>query len=223
MKEQLFKFYNYKINNKKLVFKYMQLWIYAWYVSALITIILTGIFIIKKEYIKFILSFSPFMVFFIIVNQKAKKIVKDKYGINSSEFIWGGVQYDKMKRNLIVKYLIYNNLYNEKKIRILIDLYNKETEHRRNKNMFNGGLFLSIFIPIWSQIIGIVFKKSNSYTEMKNIFLIICTLAFMIYMILEIVGIIVNDIKNNIINKRSNQYRSIIEELEKILLEMNIT
>ena len=198
-------------------------WI-SFIVLSIVVCICSVVCFVKYNYKGFIIFFMIFLAYLYFINLCAKKILKQQYQIESEPgiHIWANDSYYNLRKEKLVTFLESKNIYTEKKIKELISICNKEVEKRKRTGFINWGIFLSIFVPLWSQFISVIFNSSvKTVNDAIQLFAYIFLLVIYIFFILSIVNkLILQDILNDYINKVSNNYKELSSMLEDILFEI---
>ncbi|CAI3721643.1 hypothetical protein CNEO4_830030 [Clostridium neonatale] len=139
--EECIKYYIEDINNGKLIFSKMKFGWYLFmiycviYVSSILIILLSKSNTLKPIY--FGITTAIFIIMFLEINNKCKKIVKNEYNIESESFLWGGNKFREYKKEKIVEFLKRKNVYRKDSIKEIIDICKNKSEYRKNKNYYN--------------------------------------------------------------------------------------
>ncbi|KOR90365.1 hypothetical protein [Paenibacillus solani] len=233
MMELLLEFYKKKVISYQLVFRFMKIKYRLMKYSFLIFIIsilpmiygLTlGLAWEKSRTLS--IGFIIFFVFMLcvlkfmdsLVNKRAKIIVKEKYSIDPNGLSWRTEKFEEKQLNLIRDYLISTSLYKEDKIKLLIEILEKDIEKRKLLPLINPGIFISLSVPIWIQYL--VFKYRSIETEGEATLMLLCG-TFLVLLIIILVNIIKrfsSEIKEVIFVDDNVYKKELLEKLEDILL-----
>ncbi len=216
MIQKLLDYYKKELSTSKLVFNQIRwLWWLFIFIGILNGVIGFFIFILKKpEYfqIPFVIAF---VVVFLLLNHSAKKEVKKRYNINSTGFLWGGIEYQEMLLEMLKAYLDKNNLYTDKKIRALIELLYKRAEKTRPTGLLGLGVFLALFIPVWSSFIGWLYENySNTFQDALSLILLATVILAMIIGISRMTQTMLIDI----FDRERQTMKELASKLEDLLL-----
>ena len=223
MKEEIYNFYVNNLSSKKLVFRYMERRWIGFIIVSIITFCYLFRYAMSDKKIAAVIALIPFAIYFMLINYWAKKILKSTYNIESKGFMWGNSSYDKMRKNLLIRYLKSKNIHTEKKLKELINMFYKEGEKKKYKGFINWGILVVILVPLWAQFISTVFKFSaNTLDDAIQIFLSMLEIITIAFIMLSILMDMVNDNLNDIINKESNRFNILVNMLEAILFEIDV-
>jgi hypothetical protein len=227
--EKFIKDYKENLSGYGLVFRYMKLYfrlfrfsIFLFMFSCVVLFITSLAF---SKYVWWIVIFT-IVVFlflinsFVIFNTEAKKIINVKYGINSTGFLWNNEKYFNVVKSKLSDYLKNNDLLNEQKLSILINLLNQESNLRKFPPFVIPGLFLAFAIPIWDKVLDFLYnsaKDANTILAVTGASLI---LAIIIVSFLSLIKPQIEEMKDDIINKDSQTMKLLARRLEHIKLEL---
>lgn len=216
MIQKLLDYYKKEMNPSKLVFyQFRWLWWLLIFIGILNVLVGFIIFIMKKPDYILIPFILAFMVVFIVLNNKAKKEVLKKYCIKPTGLLWGGLEYYEMLLEMLKTYLERNNLYTDKKIRLLIELLYKRAEKTRPTGLLGLGVFLALFIPVWSNFTGWLYENySNTFQDSFSLILLVSMLLAMTIAILRMTQTMLIDI----FDRERETMKDLASKLEDLLL-----
>lgn len=227
MIEECIRYYIEDINNRKLIFSKMKFSWYLFMIYCVIYMVSTLIIFFNKldtlKSIYFGITTAIFIIMFLDINNKCKKIVKNNYNIESESFLWGGNKFREYKKEKIVVFLKKNNAYKKESIKEIINICNNKSEYCKNKNYYNWGVFFAIFIPLWTQFISAIFRNIGSdITQIMSVFKDLVLIILMCFIALSMLIYAVKEFYHEIVNARSNKIKELIVYLEEIVFEIDI-
>ena len=136
MLDKIINFYKENVSYYSLVFKYKKGIYVTFFVSTLLSVLTLTAFAIAVSVkanviacsVCFVLSLVFTVIMFLLLNKAAKKVLKSKYRIESNRFIWKCEAFEEKQTKLLTSYLKQKGILSEKKIKLLIDLYQNEKE-----------------------------------------------------------------------------------------------
>lgn len=230
MKNDLFDFFNEKLSGKGLVFKYIKTWYYGFLVSsALLIIVGTTMQIILKNIlhrgITFIAFFLVFAGIILSFNFKVKKTLKNKYGITYKKFLWNGNEFQNLRRNKLQEYLKSKSFFKSEKIKLLIEIYNREAGVAKVNFPVVPSIFVVLFVPLWNNLISWLYKQNDINTLEQAleifgvIFLVIVMITWAVMMAKEVFGSLFEDLMNSKYRKMKN----LCKLLEDVKYDLELT
>ncbi len=139
MVDSVFEYYKVNLTTYSLVFQHFK-WKYWFFIIAwILTFVAIMIFCLSialKLYITqaffiLLITLMTGVYMFRVFNYNAKQVLRSEHNIEVIGNIWRGESFDKMRAEKLRKYLIQNQLFTEKKLKLLIDLLIKESERRK--------------------------------------------------------------------------------------------
>ncbi|QMV40073.1 hypothetical protein [Cohnella cholangitidis] len=212
-------FYRKELGNYKLVFSKIKYW---WFSFILFSLVEWVGFMYLLEYTGNIMYLFIVFILYIfqilIINNKAKAIVKKNFNIPQDEFMWGGSSYNKFKEDRFKVYLVNELSINKlDKFKQLHEIINKEIDKTKLNIFFIPGVFITLFLPLWNQYITLIFKSSATLVEASKYFV---TALFVIIMVTLVVSV-GRMLNNDLISFRRSKLKEIETLLEGIILEHN--
>jgi len=156
----------------------------------------------------------------IIFNKGATKIVKRKYGLISSGTSWHSPQFENMKYELLRDHLIRHDIYNESKVKLLIEVLTKEIERRKNPTFLVPGIFISLSVPVWNQFITYTYKSVNTDKAAIDVLITMTAIIGIIIIMTTSIRWVSAELKDTITLNPVNLRKTLIKKLENILLEI---
>ncbi|GED60811.1 hypothetical protein ABER61_24235 [Brevibacillus formosus] len=232
MVEELIKYYKDNVSAYALVFRHFKI-TYTFSAIMLILLILTGYLAIITVPLVFISIwiFSSIVVLFLatlavtiitvsILDLKAKDVVRRRYSIRPKKGMWRTEEFNRIQDQIFVDYLKEKGLYTSDKLELLIKYIDKDIERSKLPPLVAPGIFIALFVPIWSQYVILLFKKIASNNAEETLLLIVF-LALGILFIAICVGFfkrISNFILDNLI-VNVNIKKRLLEKLEDSLIK----
>ena len=226
MLDRLLDYYKSNVRVYSLVFIHFRLK-YGLFVLTVITTLISIPFLVPSFFIKnlSVLSMSSLALLlvasglmFLVVNHDAKKIIRKRYGIVVENFLWRTRKFEEYQSEQLKDYLKKNHIFTPAKIRLLIELLNKDGERRKISPFIKPGLFLALFIPIWVRFVDYFFKEIQSQ-ELALATLI--TLSLFVYIITYLFGVsksVMDDFKDTFFKDDNSLIKDLISFLEELLL-----
>ena len=153
---------------------------------------------------------------FLKLNREAKRIVKERYGIDSTEFLWNSREFVRYRRKLLRNWLLAREYLSAEKLDLLIGmLKNHAARQRFSDNWFWGALGV-IIIPLWVQILQVVSRAVHTMIYALALLGICAVLAVPILIVVAMVRVMYFDIKH----QKYRQTMDLIEGLEDIRLNI---
>lgn len=212
----IYQFYKQNLSHQSLVFKYMPWVNRLMFVSVVIVVtsmIISGIY---ANAIPMLLSSMFFIPSVWIFNYYAKKVVKQRYNIVAQGFLWCGPEYEVMRINLLKQYLKKEKLLTESKIKLLVDLFYKESESKKFSGFLTAGVFLALFVPLWSQFLGWIYQEAKNFEQVVEVTLVFLFVIVMIIIALEMTKRTALDI----FNTKSQSLKNLARMLEETLVTL---
>ncbi|WP_339276827.1 hypothetical protein MKY59_07325 [Paenibacillus sp. FSL W8-0426] len=233
MIELLLKFYKKKVISYHLVFRFMKVKYRLMRYSFLIFVIsiLPMIYgltlgLAWEESRTLSIGFIFFFIFMLIVmktmdvlvNNQAKTILKQKYNIEPNGLSWRNEKFEEMQLNLIKEYLISGSLYKEDKIKLLIEMIEKDIDARKLSPLINPGIFISLFVPIWIQYLVFKYRPIETEVEATVMLLSGTFLMLTIIILMNVIKRFSNEIKEIILTDDNVYKKTLLEKLKDILI-----
>ncbi len=90
--------------------------------------------------------------------KKAKAIIKTRYSIQPRKGAWQTKEFYQYQFKCFENQLHLFNLYDEKKLEVLINLIEKEIARGKPKEYLASGVYLALFVPLWVQFLTAIYK-----------------------------------------------------------------
>lgn len=123
-----------------------------------------------------------------------------------------------MQLNLIREYLINASLYKEDKIKLLIEIIEKDIDKRKLSPLINPGIFITLFVPIWIQYLVYKYKLIETELEATLMLLSGTMLMLTIIILVNVIKRFSNEIKEIIFIDDNVYKKMLLEKLEDILI-----
>lgn len=183
-------FINYYINELgeyNLIFKEIIGYFIAYLLFGLITIIVFLIFLTDQtstlSYVLLIGSGLVFIAFFFILNAKIKTILKTKYGIQPTKWLWDSRGLENHRLGKIEEYLEEKNFDVIEEYKMLSELLIKESELYKFSNLIGIGIIVVLLIPLWSEFVAWAYDRlASNFTELTNTAGILALFVIIIWM-----------------------------------------
>ncbi|RED32197.1 hypothetical protein [Paenibacillus sp. VMFN-D1] len=214
MADELIDYFSNKLSAKSLVFKYMKGWDLFFWIALCFFIVGLILSIIYKN-ILFISAGILISIFATYkLNQKAKQIINDKYKIVIHTMLWSSDnQYYNYIQNQIKNYLCESQLNSERQLDKLIEQLSKRAESLKPTIFFLPGLFIVLFLPVWTQFEIVLFKGVNVNTA---IFLLVIHFILLIFLVYLLAGI--KHITDDLMTLKRQRVLNLINHIEDISL-----
>jgi len=229
MIESLINYYKKSARAYSLVFSRIKLQYFLFKISSIFLILSLFIFFAGLTKLglnlnSIVIILIPCIIFiglFLWLNNSAKKVVAI-YNIHPKGFIWRTSEFEKHQTNLIINYLSEQNLFSENKVKILIEILNKESAKRRIPSFFAPGAFLAMFIPVWVQFTAQTFKLVTNTEIAISTTIGLTGTAFILVLFAGFTKNIIIDIKDLFFNNESYMINQLVRLLEMSLLNINL-
>ncbi|MBH5320891.1 hypothetical protein I6N90_24185 [Paenibacillus sp. GSMTC-2017] len=230
MIDRLVKYYKDNVTTYALVFKYMRFLHFTFgliffFICASTLVLIASIPFSSLFNINYWYPTSFFLGTLIVAivtapifNKNAKSILKNKHGIYSKRRPWHTIEYTNKQHKLLIDFLVTNKLYNEGKIKLIIESLNKEIERKKLPKLLAPGILLTLFVPMWNQFMTLSFKEldiNEASFFMVNMFGLI---AFIILLVNAIKWFSIEFFETVSLNENIVK-KGLIEHLEQILVE----
>lgn len=150
----------------------------------------------------------------------SRSVLKDKYKTDVKGIKVGIAVYDVIQAKIVEK-LIEFNWYTPSKVEKLISIYEKLSENLKFKIPVIPSVFVMLFIPLWSQFIGWIYKNISNFEEGLKLFCMFTVAILTISIILLIIKSFFENTFIGFINKDYYNMKTLIRRLEDILLGMD--
>lgn len=233
MIEQLIYFYKSEATTYTLVFRFIKLR-YNVFLLCYVIFCLAALLCISGFLMFFITTFRVLYIITIIIfvvslliclimtwylNKSAKMIVRRKYKIKSTGWIWRTREFDEMQNRIIINYLVRNNLYNENKIKLLIETLNKEIERRKLPSLIAPGIFISLFLPIWVQFMSFQYKTVETISSAIQILVGMTFLVLLAVFLINLTRWMIRELLDTVRMNDVTLRKALIEKLEDIFIQ----
>lgn len=230
---QLIDFNHKEISNYNLVFKHSK-WTYYLFITFFIMFFISLFFVILAiinhkfiitSIIISLLILGIGLLLFLKLNSNAKKILEEKYSITSNNFLWNNSDYFKMRKDIIIDYLKENNLYHKDKLKLLIDLLNKEYRNGLPKPYITSGVLVSLLLPLWVSFINKSFEYVNTTETVYTTFNSLIAIALAIFVCIFVIRLMYTSYREifiDILYKKNINTKHLAQEIEHIILEYPI-
>ncbi|MEW9702944.1 hypothetical protein, partial [Paenibacillus sp. SI8] len=227
------RYYKESISSYGLVFRHLYV-SYFFTTLSIISIPISGLLLIVGIIFSLIglkvapLFAVPFITSILItiititsLNNKVKKFVRRNYNLKPKKGLWRTQEFDDMQYNLLVEYLNKNNLYTEDKIKLLIDLLNKETERNKLPPLVIPSVVITFSVPIWIQYVTFIYKSLKETEK-----LIASMTSFYLFALVLLCAFLIGGGKRIIEELRDNGItvvslnKGLIKKLEEVLLRI---
>lgn len=216
MLEDVIRFYEKDLSSFKLVFSEIK---GVWYLFVMASIgitVLLGIsgYLHWPEVNKLVFAAACYSLLFLYTNHSAKKVLKRKYNITPEDFLWAGTAYNKMRLMLLKNYLNERNLLTKEKLELIIELLYKRSDNTKQSGLIGVGLFLALFIPVWSQFVGSLYRNSFPLDQALTLLGIIIVVLVIVIGFLKMIQSVILDFTA----RKRETMRNVATLLEEILL-----
>ena len=202
---------------------------YGFFISLLIVsgiAVFDILYSVFKRQVPFwgLMCLLPFIIVVImtfrIVIVKSNIIAREKFNVIDKDLSKRNKAIDEARVELMKCYLEENNLHSSSKIKLLIDMLNKESDRKKLPKFFVPGIMLVMFLPVWTQFVIIVFKQFQTF---EYAFAVTAVLVAVIFVIAYVIGMIkkmVEWISSEFMNNESATIKEVAKLLEEVLLVM---
>lgn len=224
----MLKYYEKNISADGLVFCYFKLAYYLNVASFFILFIALTIFtlcLLSKTFILYGflflgLSLVYSILMFFVLRSKAKNVLKNQYNIDSSGLYWHNEKFRELQVELLRKYLEDNQLITVSKVKLLIELLAKESERIKVPPLVAPGVIIAIFIPLWVQVIGIIFKGISDAELAIFVMISLLVLCSVAVFFISLIKTMFTDILEFTIAGENSKITYLVRLLEELLLRI---
>ncbi|MCW3791646.1 hypothetical protein SAMN04487896_3943 [Paenibacillus sp. ov031] len=191
--EEVVKYYKDNLTSYSLVYKHMKLTYYfslfifgvflilAYLFIITFPLLLIGNYLAKGICIAFVTIFLFSILTTSYMSKKAKVVILNHYDIHVKKGGWRTIEFDSMQTRMFINYLKLNNLYSKEKLQLIVSFTEKNIERGKTPSFLTPGIFIGLFIPLWSQCVVFIFKGVKE-TDYNGLFwLTIILVAIIIY------------------------------------------
>lgn len=151
---------------------------------------------------------------------KYMELIRVKFHVRTKDFessrkIMGEIILNEMK-----SFLLRNNISSESKLKILLEMINKEIEAKKLPKLFIPGFFFALLIPIWSQLIRVLYDLYKGITFVIQITTGLVMGTVLIVILFGFAKMIYEDIRFNILDNKLHKLQSLSKILQEILLRL---
>lgn len=228
---QVFEFYKKELSMYNLVFKFLKFWSYCLIIFPFICgAVVVLISIVQNEFFTFAFFISmilPFVILFIVVNKKAKQVVKNNYGVSSKEIMWNS--YDvlfvirKYEKDLLLNYLKnIDSSIDEVDVKELSEAASIEAERLKTKFPIIPSFFAALFISLWNNFFSWLYKSEN--IKDFNFAIQVFTIATLV--ILMLIGLFImmltlyDSLREDIFDKEQKRMKALSQLLKELYDDM---
>ncbi len=223
----LYEYYKKISGLYNLVFRYIPIPFFGVIIFNIITA-LVGIFIMFKMFIgnswaQFFVSIAFIALFFAslwFLALSSRRVLRSKYktdtkGINIGTGVYGVIQ------TKITDKLIELNWYTPSKVEKLAIRYEKQAENLKFKIPVIPSVFVMLFIPLWTQFIGWIYRNVNTFEEGMKIFCVFAVIIVTVAVVLLVIKSFFENVFLEFLNRDYYLMKNLSRRLEDIFLEMN--
>jgi uncharacterized membrane protein YhaH (DUF805 family) len=201
-------------------------WKFFWFMVALsIIMIVNKIINIKDSNYGLILIITTITILLFVYNNKRyrlkfNELFEEKFKIKVKDYNTSREIFSEIKIHQMINFLKSYNLNSQDKVKLLIEMIKQEIERRMLPVFFLPGLFLAMFIPIWSQLVRVIFdaNKSPDYHTQVTVYLVLA-----LVIIVPILGMYKNilyDLKQTFIDREISKLKELLKLFQEILLRI---
>lgn len=226
-------YYKKNFSTYNLVFKHIKYWHFLFITSPFVfsSIVIVVSFTHRRFYEKILCAsiLIPFILLFIVINRKAKKVVNELYGVSSELFMWNSPRVLRkiysFEKEEMLKYLREENEAIEiEELKKMSETAASEAKKFETKFPLIPSFFAALFISLWNNFFGWIYSTEN----MKSLDLALSILGNMTVLIIMIIGLyimirggfglILHDIlnrENKLMLNLSRLLKDICDDLDK--------
>lgn len=222
---ELFNYYKKELSDYNLIFKYMNFWFNGLIiVTGLLGLITIAVTLISKngllKFMAIIIFFSLFWLILYLFGQKANVVIAKRYNIVHKGFKIGGDEFYKYKKGKVKNKLDITYQTNPELIQRLKERLENESENIKVKIPPIPAIFVILFVPLWTQFMGWVFKNITSFNEGMQVFVSTLIVIIIITASLVMINKFFESIILESMNRDSYKMKQLARMLEDILIEM---
>lgn len=133
-------------------------WI-TWYLNNINKLESSFLVEIRDSVTSFFILLSMSIAMLLLINSRAKKVVRKKFKIHIKGFSWRTDDFERIQSDILIGHLKVKKLYKEEKLKHLIELVYKDIERKKLPSLIAPTIFISLFVPFWVQFLTNVFKE----------------------------------------------------------------
>lgn len=222
---ELFNYYKKELNNYYLIFRFIKPWLVGLIIiTCLLGLTVIAVTLISKsalyEFISIVLFIPLFWVSLHFFSQKANKVIAKRYGIIHKGSTIGGDAFYNYKKVKVKNKLGRLCQDNSEAIQNLKTRLESESENIKVKIPTIPSVLAILFVPLWTQFIGWVFKNVTSYNEGMQVFGSILAVIIVVTGSLVMIKMFFESVVLETMNRDSYKMRQLARILDDILLEM---
>ena len=221
---KLFNFYRNELSNYNLVYKHIKKWYYIFIFSMIILFLILMFIIIacKSNTIKMFSYLAVAILCWIIINanrKKVERIIELKYSdinennISKSNHIY---EYKKNKIKAKINELFSDNIDVLHKLKEMLE---SESDKLKTKIPVKASAFVVAFVPLWTQLIGWIFKNIQVLDEALKLFYSIFSLIIVVIIFIGMLKMFYEDIIIDIIDRDSYKMKQLARLIDEIILD----
>lgn len=221
--DRIFKFYEGKIDIVGAVLKQYKWWWRGFWLIFIITSL--DLMLHIKSNNNSSISDIPLLALLSVIififnlgrhRRRYVKLIEERFFVKVHDFDKARKILFEIKIQQLLLFTKQQGIGTHDKIKMIIEMINKETTKRRLPKYFVPGLFLAMFIPVWAQIIRIVYEFNISLNDSIGVTIILIFVIFIIVMLVGFFKSTYEEFKYSILD---NKIEKLIE-LEKLLQEV---
>jgi hypothetical protein len=93
-----------------------------------------------------------------IFNTTAKKVVKEKYKLDSPAWHWRNDEFESMRLSELSKFLVKCKISSSTQMKDLATIVRNEAERCVTSRLFPTAIFAALFYPIWSEFVSYLYQ-----------------------------------------------------------------
>jgi len=102
---------------------------------------------------------------FIVANNKAKAVLRDKYGITPTRFLWRTDEFADLQIKEFSGYLAEHGLQSAESIDMLIELFERQVVKRKPTPYATPALLAAVLIPVWVPLLDFSFSNLGTAAD----------------------------------------------------------
>lgn len=173
--------------------------------------------------ILYLISVSLFIFNLVRYRRRYVKFIEERFFIKANNFESARKILFEIKIHQLLLFAKQQGIGTHDKIKMIIEMINKETTKRRLPKYFVPGLFLAMFIPVWAQIIRIVYEHNISLNDSIGATIILILIIFIIVMMFGFVKSTYEEFKYSILDNKIEKLIELEKLLQEVLLRIDNT
>ena len=102
-----------------------------------------------------------------LLNSKARVVLRKKYKKRASKGIWHSTDFKRHQNELLIEFLIKNGAYEPKKLELLIQMLEKETNQKKQSAFLSPGMIVALLLPNLVLLLTVMYQDIDITTAIE--------------------------------------------------------